>query len=85
MEIAAKANSAIDPCRSCSPEAGRLRQYLRFNMPFYLSKKQAAAIGALFVGLLAGGTLFFWRDCRRPDLGWQTSALAGGTPRAENR
>jgi hypothetical protein len=22
---------------------------------------------------------------RRPDLGWQTSALAGGTPRAENR
>ena len=30
-------------------------------MPFYLSKKQAAVIGALFVGLLAGGTLL-WRQ-----------------------
>ena len=30
-------------------------------MPFYLSKKQAAVIGALFVGFLAGGTLL-WRQ-----------------------
>jgi len=31
-------------------------------MPFYLSKKQAAVIGVLFVGLLTGGTLLWRRD-----------------------